>query len=184
MIITIHQPNFFPWYPLFEKIKQADVFVILGHCQYEKNGHQNRFNYRNAWHTMSINKGLEPIKNKRYINPLSDWNKIKTNIKDKKHILDLFDNCISDNMYDTNVKIITQLMKMLDIKTKIEFDYPTDAKSSERLLDICKNYKATTYLAGSSGANYLDLSIFAANNISVSIQDLSKAKLVHTLDVL
>ena len=43
MTITIHQPNFMPWYPFFEKIQQADIFVLLGHCQFEKNGFQNRF---------------------------------------------------------------------------------------------------------------------------------------------
>ena len=38
MKIAIHQPNFFPWYPFFEKIKNCDIFIILTHCQFEKNG--------------------------------------------------------------------------------------------------------------------------------------------------
>ena len=37
MILAIHQPNFFPWWPYFEKIEQADMFVFLTHCQFEKN---------------------------------------------------------------------------------------------------------------------------------------------------
>jgi len=28
MIVTIHQPNFVPWYPFFQKIEQVDVFVV------------------------------------------------------------------------------------------------------------------------------------------------------------
>jgi hypothetical protein len=36
-----------PWYPFFEKMQQADVFILLGHCQFEKNGFQNRFSINN-----------------------------------------------------------------------------------------------------------------------------------------
>jgi len=109
MIISIHQPNFFPWMPFYEKIKASDVFVFLRHCQFEKNNYQNRFNYREKWHTMSINKGLEPIVNKRYMNPTADWNKIKANLKDKKQILDGYDDCITENMYQTNHDIIIKI---------------------------------------------------------------------------
>ena len=40
MRISIHQPNFVPWYPFFQKIQQCDKFIILTHCQFEKNGYQ------------------------------------------------------------------------------------------------------------------------------------------------
>ena len=90
MKIAIHQPNFMPWYPFFEKIRSADVFVILTHCQFEKNNFQNRFNMLDRWNTMSVNKGLEPIQNKKYLEPQRDWNKIKENLKEFKQTLDQF----------------------------------------------------------------------------------------------
>ena len=31
MIVTIHQPDFMPWLGLFNKIKNADEFIILDH---------------------------------------------------------------------------------------------------------------------------------------------------------
>ena len=77
MIVTIHQPNFMPWYPFFQKMKKADVFVILTQCQFEKNGFQNRFNHQGQWKTLSINKGLQPIVEKKYVNSARDWAKIK-----------------------------------------------------------------------------------------------------------
>ena len=64
MRISIHQPNFVPWYPFFQKIKEVDVFVILKECQFEKNGYQNRFNFNNKWYTMSVKKGLELMRDK------------------------------------------------------------------------------------------------------------------------
>ena len=77
MIVTIHQPNFVPWYPFFQKMEQADLFILLGHCQFEKNGFQNRFQLENTWNTFSVKKGKEPIIEKQYINPEHDWMKIK-----------------------------------------------------------------------------------------------------------
>ena len=92
MKIAIHQPNFLPWYPFFQKIESVDRFVILVHCQFEKNNFQNRFNLNEKWHTMSVKKGLELINKKLYISPEKDWNKIKINLSEYDDVLSNFDN--------------------------------------------------------------------------------------------
>lgn len=184
MIVAIHQPNFFPWMPFYEKVRAADVFVILRHCQFEKNNYQNRFSYRGRWHTMSINRGLEPIINKRYTNPAADWNKIKANLRDKRVVLDDYDECITENMYQTNHGVILKTMNRLGIATQIEYDTPTDLLSTDRLVEICKAHGADTYLAGIGGKNYMDLDKFKAAGIEVRFQSLSDEQRVHVLDIL
>ena len=106
MIVTIHQPNFVPWYPYFQKIQQADVFVLLGHCQFEKNGYQNRFYLKDKWNTLSVKKGLDPILEKYYVDPLKDWNTIKNRLFEYKNILSEMDTFITNNLYETNKNII------------------------------------------------------------------------------
>jgi len=170
MVISIHQPNFIPWYPFFQKIEQSDIFVIMGHCQFEKNNFQNRFNIKGRWQTMSVNKGLEPIVNKKYVNYEKDWNRIKSNLNEYSDILNRIDNYISDRLFETNVNIIKQLCYMMNIKTKIVLDYPTSLKSTERLVDLCKHYGATKYLSGPSGKTYLDMKLFP-DNMEVIFQD-------------
>src|SRR5207249_11577269 len=42
VVVTIHQPERLPWLGFFDKIRQADVFVMLDHVQYRKRYFQNR----------------------------------------------------------------------------------------------------------------------------------------------
>ena len=98
MIVAIHQPNFFPWWPFFEKIQQADLYVCLTHCQFEKNGYQNRFDYNNKWYTMSVNKGLESIRDKVYVDPKENWDRIKNSLPEYKSVLNELDTCIGESL--------------------------------------------------------------------------------------
>ena len=182
MKIAIHQPNFFPWYPFFEKIKNCDIFIILTHCQFEKNGYQNRFNFNNNWYTMSVKKGLEPIKDKIYLNPKNDWDRIKNKLPDYKFILNEFDDCIFNSLEKTNILIIKKLCKLLNIKTKIVMDYPTKLKSSDRLIDLCIKNQATEYFSGVGAKAYLNDNKFSEKNIKVSYQKKLNKK--HVLEIL
>jgi hypothetical protein len=182
MIVTIHQPNFMPWYPFFQKIEQSDIFVILTNCQYEKNGFQNRFFLNNQWNTLSVYKGLENINLKRYVDSKRDWNRIKKSLYKYNELLEPIDYMISDNLMQTNIDIINYFIKKLNIKTKIVFDYPTELKSTDRLVDLCENYGATTYLAGIGGKDYLDHSLFEKKGIQVMYQE--NMNKIHTLEYL
>lgn len=178
--IAIHQPNFCPWLPFFQKMQQSDIFVIMGNCQWSKGGYQNRFYHNGAWNTMSVSSGLAPVIKKRYINPVQDWKRIT----DKYPILHEFDEVISWDLWRTNTAIIVKAANLLNIKTKIVFDYPTDLKGTDNLVDICIKNGATKYLSGISGKNYLDKSLFDDHKIELEFQDemkMDKRSLVELL---
>lgn len=174
MIVTAHQPNFFPFYPIFQKMVESDVFVIIENCQFEKNNYQNRFHIGDIWYTMSVNKGLDPIHTKKYVFHEKDWNRIKNTLPKYKEVLNLFNDCLSDNLSEMNSNIIRKSANILGIDTKIVMDYPTDLVGTDRLVDICVKNNATTYLSGISGAKYLELNKFEEYNIKVVFQDESK----------
>jgi len=182
MIISIHQPNFLPWYQYFEKISNCDVFVILKYCQFEKNNYQNRFFFNNDWQTMSVNKGNDPIIDKKYIQSNYDWNKIKKRLFKYEKQLSIFDNNITDNLAETNISIIVKICDILQIKTKIVYDYPSNLSKTERLLDLCKFYGASKYLSGPSGINYLNLNLFQDEKIDVKFFKSDNKK--HVLEIL
>lgn len=167
MKIAIHQPNFVPWMPFFNKIESADVFVLLGNCQFEKGGFQNRFRLspESEWNTMSVRGGLESILSKRYSNHCADWSKIRKSFPR----LDVFDDLVSDSLWDTNVAIIRRACEMLGIKTQIAVDWPTEATGGDRLVEICRKFGAKKYLSGASGSKYMDLGIFKENGIEFEL---------------
>ena len=164
MILAIHQPNFFPWYPYFQKMRYADIFVFLTHCQFEKNYYINRFNL-DGWHTMSVSAKTESINDKKYLNPEYDWMKIKKRLRN--YNLEGFDKHISEGLANTNIAIIKEIARTLGIKTRLETDWETDLTGTERLIDICKAHKADTYLSGHGAKKYMDLNLFGKHNIKV-----------------
>jgi len=166
MTIAIHQPNFCPYNGFFQKVSMCDVFVILRHCQFEKNNYQNRFNDGIYWNTMRVTKKTEKIVDKSYISPIEDWAKI---VNRHKHLA-TFDDCIRTGLADTNINIILKTLNIMGIKTKIVYDYPTELKSTERLIDLIKTYKGTEYLSGPSGQKYMNLDLFKDNNIKLRYQ--------------
>lgn len=168
MIVGCHQTSFFPYYGFFQKMMLCDKFVLMTNCQFEKGNYQNRFNIGETWYTMSVNSGLDLIKNKKYVNKEADWNRIKTNLSGFN--LSQFDGCITNSLADTNISIIRRLQKILGIKTEVVLDYPTKLKSTARLVDICKKHKATVYLSGMSGVNYLDYDLFIKEGIDIEHQ--------------
>lgn len=167
MKIAIHQPNFCPTKGYFDKIAAVDLFVIMIHCQWEKGKYQNRFHVGDQWNTMSVNHGLEPIKDKRYLKPTEDWAKITNRYPKLKQ----YDRYISESLATTNMYIIRQAMQTLGIETEVTIDLPTALTGTDRLVDICKDVGATEYLSGKSGRNYLELEKFEQAGIKVRFQD-------------
>ena len=52
MIVTVHQPEHLPWLGFFDKLRQADLFVVLDTTQFAKDfQNRNRIKTRNgaAW---------------------------------------------------------------------------------------------------------------------------------------
>lgn len=182
--VSIHQPNFFPYYPFFQKMEESDVFVVMAYCQYEKGGYQNRFNIGDNWYTMSVRHGLELINKKEYLNVNQDFHTIKSNLPVYADILKRFDGCLWQNLYITNYCIIRKIAEMLKLKTEIVHDYKTVLTGTARLVHICQNHGANRYLSGISGKRYLDMELFEKAGIEVVFQDEAKMICKPILEVL
>lgn len=130
--IAIHQPNLIPYFPFFYKMHKADIFVLMINCQFEKNNYQNRALVRGDWWTVPVVGGTMSIKDKSYTN--------------------------GNKVIDVNVPLIIGFAKMLGINTsKIHYDFPTESKGTERIIEICHRFMCDEYLTNPEATNkYLD----------------------------
>lgn len=178
--ITIHQPEFLPWLGFFDKISQADLYVVLDNVQFEKNYFQNRNKIRisNGWTYISVpidkstlTKNIKDVK----IAYLPKWKQkaektITQNYRKaaffEQFAPDLF-NILHKNqafLMSLNIEIIQFLFSAVKIKTPLIFASDisnTNLKSTNLLLDICKNTGADIYLSGPSGRDYLETEKFS-----------------------
>ena len=184
--IAIHQPNFIPWMPYFEKMAQVDKFVFLCNCQFEKRGYQNRFNLNNEWYTMSVyQNSCNNIIDQYYINAKADFRKIKHKLPQYAKILNKLGERLEwppNNLAVINKNIIAQIAEMLGISREFYDDYPTGKKGTDRIIDICKRYEADVYLSGIGGKDYIDEGAFAKAGIKLKYQEIKDRR--HSLEVL
>jgi len=48
VVVAIHQPNFLPWLPYFDKLHRSDVFVLYDDCEWSGGGWINRVRIRTS----------------------------------------------------------------------------------------------------------------------------------------
>ncbi len=170
MILAMHQPNFFPWYPYFHRMQQADRFVVVKQVQFANYLFQKRFHLDGNWYSMPINnrKTLEPILNKKYVNPEKSWAILKRRLPAYTDILSLFDKDIDHSLVDTNIRIILRIRDILGIRTEMVDDYPTLLVSTERVVDLLQYYAGHVFLAGPSWDNYMNKTLF--DNAGIRIE--------------
>jgi len=188
MIVTIHQPQYLPWLGYFDKAHRADIFIILDNVQFKKNDWQNRNRIRTSqgwqWLTVPVlhNHGQSIIEVK--INNTIKWRKahchaIKMNYSKApffNEYMGFFESVYNrewESLVDINIYFIEKIIEWLGIKTKIvkASDFQATEESTQRLVDLCKEFDATTYLSGPDGEKYMDINKFEDNNIHLKIQD-------------
>lgn len=186
MILAIHQPQYIPWLGYFDKIRKSDCFVFLEQSQYKPREFQNRNKIRTdswMWLTVPVISGLNRICDVK-IDNRTDWR--------RKHLKSLkvwygkagffkdyfpfFEEVYGNNwekLVDLNIHIIKYLLKVFKIETPLYSDINTDLQGSERIIEICKRFKADTYLSGIGGRYYLEEEKFAKGGIKLEYQDFT-----------
>jgi len=190
MIVTIHQPNYFPYPGFFHKLASADIFVIMDDVQYQYD-HTNRnkiiANNPQGWTRIAI-----PTKKQHKFFPICDveinneflwreknWSLIYNSYGEAKffHLYrDYLENLYKKewtNLFAINFEIIKKLIEWLDIKVKLvlESELNVSGNSTERLVSVCKSVGASVYVSGMGGKQYLDEKQFSKNNINLVYQN-------------
>lgn len=188
MIVTIHQPNLYPWLGFFDKMLQADLFISLDNVPFTKRGFQNRVQLKGAggpqWLTLPVSsKGkYGQITGEVEISDEQPWSKshLKTLELCYKatpyfpavypQIEEIYRNWSGTSMVEFNLLGISLIKELLGIETGIVSAQALGIQgtSSELLSDLVYAVGGTVYLSGPSGRQYLDETVFEKKGIRVA----------------
>lgn len=190
MKISIQQPEHLPWLGFFDKVRQVDLVVLLDNVQFKKRYFENRNKIRTAdgWQWIGV-----PVHTKgRYYQNIYDveidntqhwcevaWKGLRFNYSKAAYWEEysgFFENLYrhdSVRLVDFNIEVIQYITKQLGLETEfwLASQLGVEGKADKLLVNICRKVKASKYLAGVSGRNYIDESLFAEAGISLEYQD-------------
>lgn len=191
MKIGILQPGYLPWLGFFEQMYISDVFVIYDDVQYDKEGWRNRNRIKGPngiqWLTVPV---YFKLSDRQLIHEIKIDNKINWRKKHftafstnyarapffKKYI-EVFQKAYEHEwkyLVDIDMFFITKMAECLGMNDKkIIRSSSLNIKGDriERLVNICKMFKADIFYEGASGKNYIDESSFTNYGIKVEFQD-------------
>ena len=189
MIIAVHQPQYMPWLGYFDKIRRADIFVLLDNVQFKKNEWQNRNRIKTAqgsqWLTVPVGYKYPQLINEVTINNTVRWQHkqrqaILTNYRKAachEYLQDFFEEIFSkpwQMISELNTHVVKKLVRILGIETPLFVaselsEFPDNP--DERLIAITRHFNGDVYLAGSGGRHYMDLQKYHLQGIEVKFQD-------------
>ncbi len=184
--LAAHQPQYLPWLGFFDKLDQADVFVLLDNVQFKKNEWQNRNRIKGAsgpqWITVPVRHRFPQTIAEVEVRDSEPWRRkhlraLESNYRKAAH----FDETMAPiaeilgqrqkQLAPLNIELIGRLMGQLGIETRMVLGSEVEAREDPtlRLIDLCLRMGADTYLSG-AGGDYLDQSAFAEAGISLRFQ--------------
>lgn len=202
MILAAHQPNFLPWLGFFDKMRKADLFVIVDHVQFERQNFQNRTLIKTPmgprWLTVPVrqNSRDERIVDKAVDNSrrgrLRWGRKMALTLRRCYQCAPYFHEYgpalahVFDQTWDQlaplNLRLIEFCRNALGIRTPIlrSSELRLSGSKSDMVLSLCRAVGADAYLSGAGGSRgYLDLPAFAQAGIRVVWQQFQHPRYVQ-----
>lgn len=185
---AILQSSYIPWKGFFDLINDVDDFVLFDDVQYTRRDWRNRNRIKTSqgtrWLTIPVDaKGnyLEKIKEMRVANnswarehylTISHAYARAPHLKAYKDWLhELYDAAEKLSfLSEINHLFIQSICRLLSIDTTISWssDYKIEDGKSERLLSICQQVGARTYVSGPSAKSYLQEPLFEEQGVNVN----------------
>lgn len=192
MKVFISQSNYIPWKGYFDAINQADVFVLYDDMQYTKGDWRNRNRIKTPaglqWLSIPVQvkgKFLQKINEAEVQDKFwrrKHWQSIEKNyakapfFKEYSPILEaLYLSGTDHQLSRINYSFLKIVTGFLEITTQFKWssEFELYGDKSQKLLNICKDLRATHYISGPSAHNYLQEDLFNQNGIEVIWMDFS-----------
>ena len=184
MILSSHQPNYWPYPGLLGKIYMSDTFIYCTKIQFEIKSWQkrNRIRTKDSW--VYINVPVIKDKQEQLICDVQIDNDQDWRSKTYKTILNLYGKSayfkdykdfIEDlysrewtNLTDLDIYIMNWLLDELKIPTKILYDrdFNFEGKKTDLLISMCEKTGFDTYLSNYGSSAYVQIPRFTERGLN------------------
>ncbi len=193
MIVSIHQPHFLPWLGYFDRMRRADLFVVLDHVQFERQNYQNRVQIKTGqgprWLVVPVHQRSrsETILEKQiddHGRGRHHWaHRVYATIEHSYRGAPGFAAAAGElrgllqrrwsRLIDLDLALIDWLRAALDIRTPVlrSSELDVTGHKAELVLAICKATGASVFLAGlGASRHYVDPDSFRRAGVEVEWQ--------------
>ena len=188
--LVVLQPGYLPWLGFFDQMRRADVFAYYDDVQFNKHGWRNRNRIKTPagplWLTVPVlhhGQG-QPLILETLIDTRANWQ--------RKHIASLkqyyakapyaarylpeLEEMLSrpwTHLGELDMAVAGMMAGWLQIPAPSirTSTLGTEGTPSQRLINICHHFGATSYLSGAAASDYLDVELFANQGVEVVWQN-------------
>ena len=187
--VVVLQPGYLPWLGFFDQLRRADVFVYYDDVQYDKHGWRNRNRIKTqtgpTWLTVPVRHSGQGFQRTLdvEIDSRTPWQrKHVASIRQAYARAPFCDRYLPaleevlerkwERLVDLDIACVDVLAQWLGLQPRIERSSTLgiEGERSERLLNICQHFGASTYVSGDSAQGYLDVALFERHGITVEWQ--------------
>ena len=192
MLVAIHQPNFFPWLGFFDKLKKAEIFIVLDQVQFPKTGgnwtNRARILVQKTprWLTVPIVRNYHGFRliSEIEINEKIPWRKkmrdtLRCSYAEAPYyqeiipLLETLINYQTRNLLRFNMHILEVLMHALRMdyaKVRFQSKLHSQGRATDLLISLTKAVGADTYICGGGASEYQENEKFRQNGIKLVFQ--------------
>lgn len=184
--VAIHQPEYFPWPGFLDKVRSADVFVLLDNVQFDRASLQHRTKVAGAngvhWLTIPfVHRFPQQIDEVAFVDDrwrTKHWKALVADYaraagwRDAAVVLQPFFARPYERVMDAAIASIELLFTAFSVTTPVlrASSLTARGEKGELVLAICRELGASTYLSGRTGATYLDHHLFAGHGVAIEVQ--------------
>ena len=187
MKLAIMQPYFFPYLGYFSLIDSVDTFVVYDDVNFIRRGWVNRNNFLGKQgvyrYTLPVKKAsqYEKISNlsirdfqsqkKRLLTSMEHSYKKAPYYERVSALLNLIYSTNDDNLSNFLTRSLQHIIDYLGISATLlrssELDIAKNTVSQARIIEMCKELQASTYINAQGGAELYDSTSFSSENINL-----------------
>jgi len=183
MNISIHQPTYWPWLGLLNKVALSDIFIILDNVEASKGSFQYRnlflCNNKAKYVTLPVNLHNRPLLSdlkfkdsnwkKKQLSLIADYYRRSDYFHDIfPEVIDVYEDYQSNSSCGLIINSMLKCFELFDINVIVKkaSDLNLTKKKGMLVLEICQKLKVSTYISGQGAIAYMNKDL---------IEDFSKA---------